>query len=186
MRLFYFVLAIVVLVLVFLPVFLGSRFFQKKGILENNAEKNGKRAMPPIDDQTKDRSYVLSLAFTKDAAQLQGSVNEANERSIQIERKGEVHLMGIDSESVIECREKYISIPGQKPIPGYMVYIDLSRYALSLRANRDVFIKQGKVLKYSDAYKKIEPGSMVSAVTKALKSTGGGTILDFILVYGCN
>jgi hypothetical protein len=178
MRFLYFLAVIVILVLSFIPFLLESSLFQRRNKLENNKAQSIFKEIPLIDDTKKDRSYVLDVKKDQGVIQTQGEVVDVSHAAITVKIKDSNRTFSVSANSVIECREKYINIPGQKPIPAYMVFMDMINYINILESNRELFVKQGKLYWFNDAYSRISVGSMVIAVSKK-------NVLDVLMVFEC-
>lgn len=182
MRILLVVLIIVAFILVSLPVLISSGFVRKLKI-PGIVNTNKLNPTPALDDPKMDRTYSLVLTQSPKTIQVQGQIEGLDATSLNIKTTKDQYPIGINKDSAIECRDKYITLPNEKPIPAYAVYIDMFRYIPSLKVNKETFIKQGKLFLYKDAYTRTNVGSMVAALVDVSKE--GKYSLNLLLVYGC-
>ena len=135
-------------------------------------------------DKKQDRNYVTTLSQSPKTLQIQGVISNIKQEEFSLWSQ-KTYPVIINDTSVVECRDRFIKLPDGSLALAYSTYLDLSRYIPTLQANRETYVKQGKLLVYKDAYKRIEPDSWVTGVFHEQDEKEKKYVLDVLLVYGC-
>ena len=135
-------------------------------------------------DKKQDRNYVTTISSSPKTIQIQGVVNDIQQDSFSLWSQ-KTYTVITNNTSVVECRDRFIKLPDGSLALAYSTYLDLSRYIPTLQANRETYVKQGKLLVYKDAYKRIEQESWVTGVFQEQEGKEKKYVLDVLLVYGC-
>lgn len=135
-------------------------------------------------DKKQDRNYVTKISPSSNTLQIQGVISQIKRDSFTIWAQKNYSVVTNDK-SVVECRDKFIKLPDGNLALAYTIYLDLSRYIATIQANREIYIKQGKLFAYNNAYQKIESDSWVTGVFQDQADKEKKYILDILLVYGC-
>lgn len=172
---------------IIIPFIIGLGVFKSKQSNISRLLSSSVNETNPRIAQYNDQNYVTILSKNPMILQVQGSLEQIDFRGIEIRGKDTSYSMLMDDRSVIECRDKYIALSKDQLVLAQTVYLDLSKYVDNLKTNRETYIKQGKLLRYKDAYKKVGAGSIVAVTGKALNEKPDAPyILDLMMVYGCN
>lgn len=135
-------------------------------------------------DKKQDRNYVTTLSKSPNVLQIQGVISKITSESFNLWSQKN-YAVSTNDKSVIECRDKFIRLPDGNLALAYSTYLDLSRYIATIQTNRETYTKQGKLLLYKDAYKRIEQDSWVTGVFQEQEGKEKKYLLDALLVYGC-